>query len=58
MNTQNNSNKMEQINELYSNHHENLSDYARGFLGDYADIESSSYICDAISNFNDNNMIN
>lgn len=55
MNTQNNTNNMEQINELYNDHHENLSDYARDFLGDYADIESNSYICDAISNFADNN---
>ena len=55
MNTQNNANNIEQINELYNEHHNNLSDYARDFLGDYADIESSSYICDAISNFADNN---
>lgn len=55
MNTQNNANNIEQINELYNEHHNNSSDYARDFLGDYADIESSSYICDAISNFADNN---
>ena len=53
MNTQNNN--MEQINELYNDHHDNLSDYARDFLGDYVNIERNSYICDAISDFADNN---
>lgn len=56
MNTQNNTNNMEQIKNLYDEHHDNLSDYARDFLGDYADIDhNTQYICDAISDFADNN---
>ena len=51
-----NTNNMEQINKLYNDHHKNLSDYARDFLGDYANIDhNTQYICDAISNFADNN---
>lgn len=54
MNTQNNI--TEQIETLYDEHHNNLSDYARDFLGDYADIDhNTQYICDAISDFADNN---
>lgn len=47
---------IEQIENLYDEHYNNLSDYARDFLGNYADIDhNTQHICDAISDFADNN---